>query len=46
MIGKMISSVVSGISVDTSRTNLVIGSDALWSSGLAMVSTTPSLSGT
>ena len=39
----MISSVVSGIAVDTARDNVVVGSDAAWSAGLAIVDTTPSV---
>ena len=42
MLGKMISSVVYGIGVDTARDNLVVGSDALWPNGLGIVDTTPS----
>tara|TARA_R110002073_G_scaffold115006_1_gene252488 strand:+ start:29 stop:1792 length:1764 start_codon:yes stop_codon:yes gene_type:complete len=43
MLNGMISSVVSGIAVDTARDNVVVGSDAAWSAGLAIVDTTPSV---
>ena len=42
MLTGMISSVVSGIGIDTARDNLVVGSDAEWSAGLAVTDTTPS----